>query len=228
MSGSLILVVDDDTSVREMLARELRAAGHDVETAHDGRHGAELAALHDPALVLTDLSMPVADGFALISMVRASSRVPIVVLSVRGRDEDKVRALDLGADDFICKPFSTAELLARIRAHLRRSTPSPDETMRFPGLTIDLARRRVVQDGRELKLTPTELTLLEHLAKNAGKPLTFDQLITRTWGSIDAASRDTLRVHVGALRRKLEPDPSNPRYVTSEPWVGYRFLAEPE
>jgi two-component system KDP operon response regulator KdpE len=228
MSAPLVLVVDDDPGVRQSLARELRVAGYDVEIASDGREGASQASLLDPALIVTDLAMPRADGFALVSAVRASSRTPIIVVSVRGRDDDKVRALDLGADDYVTKPFSMPELLARVRAQLRRTTAGADEkVLRFPDLTIDLARRRVVQGDREIRLTPTELAILELLARNAGRPLTFDQIISRVWGGTAEATRDAVRTHVGSLRRKLEPDPSNPRYVVNEPWIGYRFIAEP-
>ena len=153
--------------------------------------------------------------------------MPILVISVRDRENDKVRALDLGADDFVTKPFSMPELLARVRAQLRRSSGrSGEQRFEFPDLSIDLERRRVTQAGREVRLTPTEFALLELFARNAGKPLTFDRIIARIWKG-SATSHDTVRVHVGSLRRKLEPDPSNPRYLVTEPWVGYRFVAEP-
>jgi two-component system KDP operon response regulator KdpE len=147
---------------------------------------------------------------------------------VREREPDKVRALDLGADDYVTKPFSMPELLARIRAHLRRAGGSAaGSALAFPGLTIDLERRRVVRDGVELHLTPTELALLEMFARNAGKPVTLHQIIARVWKGAPATTHDTVRVHVGSLRRKIEPDPSNPRYLVTEPWVGYRFIADP-
>jgi two-component system, OmpR family, KDP operon response regulator KdpE len=224
--ASVILVVDDDPAIRESLSKELRAAGYTTVTAADGGEGLAAFESRVPDLVLTDLAMPRSDGFQLIAAIRATSRVPIVVLSVRGAEADKVRALDLGADDFVTKPFSAAELQARVRAQLRRTTAAPP-SLAFPGLTIDLDRRRVVQDGREIRLTPTELALLELLATNAGKPLAIDQIIARVWRDAPSTTADTVRVHMSALRKKLEPNPSEPRYIVTEPWVGYRFIAEP-
>jgi two-component system KDP operon response regulator KdpE len=226
---SSILVVDDDPEIRDSLARELRVAGYGVATAGDGEQGERLAREVEPDLVLTDIAMPVVDGFALIEALRRWSRTPIVVLSVRGGDVDKVRALDLGADDYVTKPFSLGELLARVRAQLRRGGGEGDpKELRFQALRVDLQRRRVVESGREVRLTPTEFALLEVFARNAGKPLTLRQLIAKVWDGAPGTSHDTVRVHVGSLRRKLEPDPSNPRYLVTEPWVGYRFVAEPE
>ena len=223
----VILVVDDDPAIRESMARELRASGYTVIVASDGHDGVRAFQSHAPDLVLTDLSMPRSDGFELISAIRPASQTPILVLSVRGNDADKIRALDLGADDFVTKPFSVGELLARVRAQLRRSGGEPTTVLRFADLTIDLERRQVVQGEREVRLTPTEMSLLELLALNAGKPVTLDQMIARVWKGAPGTTNDTVRVHVGTLRRKLEPDPSRPRYVVSEPWVGYRFIAEP-
>jgi two-component system, OmpR family, KDP operon response regulator KdpE len=225
--SSVVLVVDDDPAIRESLSKELRSGGYTVSTATDGREGIDAFGTRAPDLVLTDLAMPRSDGFELISAIRATSRVPIVVLSVRGADPDKIRALDLGADDFVTKPFSVPELLARIRAQLRRSSAVPSTTLTFPDLTIDLERRHVVQGGREIRLTPTEFALLELLATNAGKPMFIDQIIARVWRSAPSTTADTVRVHMSSLRRKIEPDPSDPRYIITEPWVGYRFIAEP-
>jgi len=225
----LILVVDDDPSIRQTLARELALAGYDAVTAADGLAGRELFAERRPDLVITDLAMPRADGFALLSAVRRVDATPVLVLSVRGEEEDKVRALDLGADDYVTKPFSLRELLARVRTQLRRlAAGTAPELLRFPGLEIDRARRTVARDGREIRLTPTELAILELLAGQAGKPVTLRQIIATVWKGAPATTSDTVRVHVGSLRRKLEPDPAEPRYIGTEPWVGYRFLAEPE
>jgi two-component system KDP operon response regulator KdpE len=225
----LILVVDDDPSIRQTLARELALAGYDAVTAADGLAGRELFAERRPDLVITDLAMPRADGFALLSAVRRVDATPVLVLSVRGEEEDKVRALDLGADDYVTKPFSLRELLARVRTQLRRlAAGASPELLRFPGLEIDRARRTVARDGREIRLTPTELAILELLAGQAGKPVTLRQIIATVWKGAPATTSDTVRVHVGSLRRKLEPDPAEPRYIGTEPWVGYRFLAEPE
>lgn len=225
--SNVILIVDDDPAIRESLSKELRAAGYTTMTAADGGEGMNTFLSHVPDLVLTDLAMPRSDGFELIAGIRATSSIPIIVLSVRGADPDKVRALDLGADDFVTKPFSMTELLARVRAQLRRTTAAPPSALAFPELTIDLDRRRVVQGGREVRLTPTEFSLLEVLAINAGKPMFIEQIIARVWRSAPSTSADTVRVHMSSLRKKIEPNPSEPRYIVTEPWVGYRFIAEP-
>ncbi|HEY3056553.1 MAG TPA: response regulator transcription factor [Thermoanaerobaculia bacterium] len=225
--SSVILVVDDDPAIRDSLSKELRAAGYTTMSAGDGSEGASLFHSHAPDLVLADLAMPRSDGFELIAAIRSSSRVPIIVLSVRGADADKVRALDLGADDFVTKPFSLNELLARIRAQLRRTSAKPSTVLAFSDLTIDLEHRKVVQGERDVRLTPTEFSLLELLAISAGKPMFIDQIIARVWRSAPGTTADTVRVHMSSLRRKIEPNPSEPRYIVTEPWVGYRFIAEP-
>ena len=225
--SNVILVVDDDPAIRESLSNELRVAGYTILTASNGTDGVNVFHSSAPDLVLTDLAMPRSDGFELIAAIRASSRVPLIVLSVRGADPDKVRALDLGADDFVTKPFSVTELLARIRAQLRRTSASPSTVLTFADLTVDLERRRVVQGGREVRLTPTEFSLLELLTTNAGKPLFIDHIIARVWRFAPSTTADTVRVHMSSLRKKIEPNPSDPRYIVTEPWVGYRFIAEP-
>lgn len=224
--STLILVVDDDPAIRESIERELRDCGYTTITASDGVEGMRTFATRAPDLVLTDLSMPRSDGFELISAIRAKANTPILVLSVRGDDADKIRALDLGADDFVTKPFSVPELLARVRAQLRRTLAAP-KVLAFDELTIDLDRRRVVQGEREIHLTPTEFALLELLASNAGRPMFTDQIIARVWRDAPGTTPDTVRVHMSSLRKKIEPDPSSPRYIVTEPWVGYRFIAEP-
>ena len=223
----LILVVDDDPSIRQTLTRELALAGYDAISAADGVEGKAVFEERRPDLVITDLAMPRLDGLGLLAAVRKVDATPVLVLSVRGEEEDKVRALDLGADDYVTKPFSLRELFARVRTQLRRAGAAA-EVLRFPGLEIDLARRAVVQEGREIRLTPTELAILELLASHAGRPVTLRQIIATVWKGAPATTADTVRVHVGSLRRKLEPDPGNPRYIGTEPWVGYRFLAEEE
>lgn len=227
MTGGRILVVDDDAAIRRSLVSELRGAGYETIDAVDGRDALSSAARAKPDLVVTDLAMPEMDGFALIAAIRKSLRTPIIVLSVRGGEAERVRALDLGADDFVSKPFSTAELLARVRAQLRRSGMAAMTTIRFPRLTVDLERRRVIADGHDIHLTPTEFSLLTLLATHAGKVITTDQVIARVWRDSPATTPDTVRVHVASLRKKIEPDPSNPQYIVTEPWVGYRFIAEP-
>jgi two-component system KDP operon response regulator KdpE len=223
----VILVVDDDPSIRESLSSELRVSRYTTVSASNGQEGLRAFAAHAPDLVLTDLAMPRSDGFELISAIRATSRTPIIVLSVRGNDPDKIRALDLGADDFVTKPFSVAELLARIRAQLRRTASATAATLAFDDLTIDLERRKVIQGGRDIHLTPTEYGLLELLASNAGKPMFIEHIIARVWRNAPGTTADTVRVHMSSLRKKIEPDPSEPRYIVTEPWVGYRFIAEP-
>lgn len=225
--ASLVLVVDDDPSIRQTLTRELALAGYDTIAASDGIEAKTLFEKRRPDLVITDLAMPRADGMAVVAAVRRVDATSVIVLSVRGEEEDKVRALDLGADDYVTKPFSLRELLARVRTQLRKSgTGAAPEVLRFPGLEIDRDRRTVVQDGRDLHLTPTEFAVLELLASQAGKPVTLRKIIATVWKGAPATTTDTVRVHVGSLRRKLEPDPANPRYIGTEPWVGYRFLAE--
>jgi two-component system KDP operon response regulator KdpE len=222
----LILVVDDDRAIARSLAVELAAAGYEAVTAADGRDGLRLFRDRAPDLVLTDLAMPLVDGFEVVTGVRNVDQTPVIVLSVRGGDRDKIRALDLGADDFVTKPFSLPELLARVRAQLRRHGGGP-QVLEFPGLVIDRDRRLVIESGREIRLTPTEFAILEVLALSAGRPVSIGQIVGRVWKGAPATTPDTVRVHVGTLRKKLEPDPSNPRYIVTEPWVGYRFVVEP-
>jgi two-component system KDP operon response regulator KdpE len=226
MPAPLILVAEDDPTIRETLCEELSAAGYRTTAACDGRDAISSFQDAAPDLVLTDIAMPNRDGFRVISAVRQHDRTPIIVLSVLGGESDKVRALDLGADDYVTKPFSVPELLARVRTQLRRATPQR-MTLEFDELSIDLARRRVRQGDRDVRLTPTEFAILELLATNAGKPVSSREIARRVWNSGEATP-DTVRVHVGSLRRKLEPDPSIPRYIVTEPWVGYRFIAEPQ
>ena len=223
----LVLIVDDDAAIRASLSRELRASGYGTVTAANGMEGVAAFGEQAPDLVLTDLAMPLSDGFELISAIRGSSSTPIVVLSVRGNDADKIRALDLGADDFVTKPFSLPELLARVRAQLRRANPQA-AILKFGGLTIDLDRRRVTEGSRDVRLTPTEYALLELLATSAGRPVFMEQIVARVWRGAAGTTHDTVRVHMSALRRKIEPDPAEPRYIVTEPWVGYRFIAEPD
>ena len=225
---TLVLIVDDDPAIRTALAEEIGSGGYRTITATGANDALALVEERHPDLVVTDLSMPGGDGFSLITSIRELRATPIIVISVRGREQDKVRALDLGADDYVVKPFSVAEVLARVRAQLRRSGIRANEILKFGDLTIDLERRRVAQAGREIHLTPIELSILQLLAANAGKPLTFDRIIAVVWPGTSATTADTVRVHVGSIRRKIEPDSSTPRYIVTEPWVGYRFIGEPD
>ena len=224
----LLLVVDDDPAIRRALATELAAADFAVAEAADGEEGLQRFRELEPDLVLTDLAMPRRDGIALIGAIRGESATPLLVLSVRGEEDDKIRALDAGADDYVTKPFSMREVLARVRAQLRRTRGAAPPVRRFPGLEFDLERRRVLVDGREIRLTPTEFALLDLLTAEAGKPVSIARIVARVWKGAPGTSSDTVRVHVGSLRRKIEPDPGNPRYIATEPWIGYRFLAEAE
>jgi two-component system, OmpR family, KDP operon response regulator KdpE len=228
MKRPRILIVDDDAAIRATLAEQLASRDYEITSAADGGEGFDRFRLDAPDLVLTDLAMPGVDGYELIRRIRSVSAVPILVLSVRGGDAEKVRALDLGADDYVVKPFSMVELLARVRAQLRRpQTSQPRSQLEFPDLLIDIDRRKVTQGGREIRLTPTEYAILELLARNAGRPVTFDDLIAAVWKGAPGTTNDAVRFHVGSLRRKIEPRPATPRYILTEPWVGYRFIAEP-
>src|SRR5689334_19210845 len=241
-----ILVVDDEPQLTRVLRTGLQSRGYDVRAAADGLAGFETFTDWRPDLVITDLAMPVMDGLELCRRVRAISAVPIIVLSAKGEEKTKVEALDLGADDYITKPFGIDELLARVRASLRRAatalTPEPESTVLTAGdFQIDLETRKVLvadreanrdQPGepnhevqREVHLTPKEFDLLVYFVKHSGKVLTHRTLLAAIWGGNYVEQNEYLRVFVGNLRKKLEPDPSNPRYILTEPWIGYRFNA---
>jgi two-component system, OmpR family, KDP operon response regulator KdpE len=225
-----VLVADDDGEVRRAVTLSLGEAGARVFEAVNGREGLFLFHSRHPDVVLTDLEMPGGDGFHLIRGIRQVSSVPVVVLSVHGREESKVAALDLGADDYVTKPFSGMELHARVRAALRRSRlPATPEAglLRFPDLEVDLIRRHLTQGGRRIRLTRLEFRILEVLSTSFGRPYSVSALITAVWMDAPGTTADTVRVHVCTLRRKLEPDPSRPRYIVTEPFVGYRFLPDP-
>src|SRR5712692_6318908 len=220
-----VLVIDDEPQIRRALRAGLERNGYTVSLAASGEEGLDQAALRPPDLVILDLAMPGMDGFEVCRQLREWSKAPIIVLSVREGEADKIRALDLGADDYLTKPFSLGELLARLRAVVRRTSGEEPET---PSLTagdlqIDFARRRVTLGGQEIRLTPTEYELLRHLALNPDRVITHRQLLTRVWGQEYAEDTHTLRVHIANLRNKIEPDPARPRYLHTEPRVGYRF-----
>jgi two-component system KDP operon response regulator KdpE len=222
-----ILVVDDEPQLTRVLRTGLTSRGYDVRVAADGLAGFETFTDWHPDLVITDLAMPVMDGLELSRRLRAISQVPIIVLSAKGEEKTKVEALDIGADDYVTKPFGIDELLARVRASLRRAatlTPEPESTLLTAGdFHIDLETRKVLVLGREVHLTPKEFDLLIYFVKHSGKVLTHRTLLAAIWGGNYIEQNEYLRVFVGNLRKKLEPDPSNPRYILTEPWIGYRF-----
>jgi two-component system KDP operon response regulator KdpE len=220
-----ILIVDDEPNIISTVAALLRAKGYDVLTAMTGRAALEAAERDGPDLIVLDLGLPDIDGVDVCVAVRQSSGVPILVLSARGAEGDKVRALDAGADDYVTKPFGAEELLARIRAALRRvESPSPaSEPIVRGSLVIDRARFRVLRDGEEVRLTPKEFELLTYLAQHPGRVLTHRTILKAIWGPHAGDQPEHLRVLVGSLRKKIEPDPSAPIYILTEPWVGYRF-----
>jgi len=219
-----VLVVDDETQIRRTVGINLRARGFDVDLAETGEDALELAARRRPDVAIVDLGLPGIGGIEVIEGIRGWSRVPIIVLSVRDTEADKVAALDAGADDYVTKPFGMDELLARLRAALRRVIP-PDEApmIETPDFTIDLAAKRVTRQGEEVRLTPTEWQLVDVLVRNRGKLVPQNQLLHDVWGADDSDETGNLREYIARLRRKLEPEQSRPRYLTTEPGLGYRF-----
>ena len=220
-----ILIVDDEPNIIGTVAPLLRAKGYEVLTAMTGRAALETHEREQPDLLVLDLGLPDMDGVDVCAAVRQSSGAPILVLSARGAEGDKVRALDAGADDYVTKPFGSEELLARIRAALRRvETPAPaSEPIVRGGLVIDRTRFRVVRDGEEVRLTPKEFELLTYLAQCPGRVLTHRTILKAIWGPHAGDQPEHLRVLVGSLRKKIEPHPASPKYILTEPWVGYRF-----
>jgi two-component system, OmpR family, KDP operon response regulator KdpE len=219
-----VLVVDDEPQILRALGINLRARGYDVDLASDGEHALDLAARHHPDVVVLDLGLPGIDGVDVIRGLRGWSRVPIVVLSVRDAEPDKVAALDAGADDYVTKPFGMDELMARLRAALRRATPADESpVVETADFSIDLTAKRVLRDGAEVRLTPTEWHLVEVLVRNPGKLVSQQQLLREVWGPGYHDETAYLRVHMANVRRKLEPEPSRPRHFLTEPGMGYRF-----
>jgi two-component system KDP operon response regulator KdpE len=225
---SRILVVDDEPNILGTLAPLLRAQGYEVLTALNGRAALDAVGRDRPDLIVLDLGLPDLDGVEVCRQVRQTSNAAIIVLSARGAENDKVRALDVGADDYVTKPFGAEELLARIRASLRRTEalPAASEPIVRGGLVIDRERFRVLRDGDELRLTPKEFDLLTYLAQRPGRVLTHRTLLRAIWGPHAVDQPEHLRVLVGALRKKIEANPAAPKYILTEPWVGYRFADE--
>ena len=223
-----VLVVDDDRQMLRAVTTALRARGYDVATATDGAAALERLATEQPDLVLLDLGLPKLDGREVITRLRSWSEVPVIVLSVRESQDEKAAALDAGADDYVTKPFGTKELLARMRAVLRRAAPdTPQPLIRYGELEIDLPRQLVKLSGERIHLTPTEYRLLEAMATSPGKLLTHRWLLERVWGPGYGTESHYLRLYVRQLRQKLHDDPAAPRWITTEPGVGYRWLPEP-
>jgi two-component system KDP operon response regulator KdpE len=221
-----VLVVDDEPQIRKALKVNLEARDYEVLLAADGEEALVLAADAHPDVVLLDLGLPGVDGMGVIAGLRGWTDVPIIVLSVRGEESDKVAALDAGADDYVSKPFGMGELLARMRSALRRSAPeAAAPIVATPDFRIDLATTRVTraEDGEEIHLTPIEWGLVEQLVRNAGRLVSQRHLLHEVWGPQYDHETNYLRVHMANLRRKLEPDPSSPRYFVTEPGMGYRF-----
>ena len=228
MNRARILVVDDEPQLTRVLRTGLKSRGYDVRAAADGLAGFEAFNDWHPDLVITDLAMPNVDGLELCRRLRAVSQVPIIVLSAKGEEKTKVAALDLGADDFITKPFGIDELLARVRASLRRATtPVSNEatqtTLESGDFHVDLETREITVRGKSIHLTPKEFDLLVYFIKHSGKVLTHRTVLAALWGGNYVEQNEYLRVFVGNLRKKIEPDAATPRYILTEPWIGYRF-----
>ncbi|HEV8248974.1 MAG TPA: response regulator [Gaiellaceae bacterium] len=224
MSGTRVLVVDDEPQILRALQIKLRGSGYSVETAATAKEALTKAAMRPPEAIILDLLLPDGRGTDVCREVREWSTVPILVLSAVGEERDKIEALDAGADDYVTKPFSGDELLARLRASLRRATPSTEPVIEVGELRIDLEKRTVTMDGRLVSLTPIEYDLLRLFARNEGKLLTHATILREIWGPAYQEESNYLHVYTSHLRRKIEPDPARPRYLLNHPGVGYRFV----
>lgn len=229
-----ILTADDDPQLLRLVSRNLQLDGYDVLTAADGQQALELIEARSPDLVLLDVMMPRLDGFSVCQRVREFSSVPIIILTARGNDQDKIRGLDLGADDYLTKPFSVDELLARVRAVLRRAQLSAVDAAQglrsrvtIGDLSVDYAQHQVTMNGQEVELTPIEYRLLAYLAQNAGRIVTQDLLLEHVWGAEYVGESHLLQVNINRLRRKLEPDIARPCYIQTKTGVGYLLNAQP-
>lgn len=230
MSIGRILIVDDDPQIRRVMKMTLSAEGYEVEDARTGEEAQEALRASPYDLLLLDINMPGAGGLETCREIRAFSEIPIIMLTVRNAEKDKVSALDAGADDFVAKPFSTPELLARIRAALRRAPVPPEggpRNLTLGGVQVDFGRRSVVAQGRELRLTPKEFDILRYLASHPDRAIPHRELLQAVWGPDYGDQVEYLRVFIKQLRQKIEPNPSRPIYILTEPWVGYRFRPAP-
>lgn len=224
MSNVAILVVDDDLQIRRTLRTTLASKGYDVIEATDGQEAIESVLRERPHVVLLDMNMKEMNGLEACRRIRQCFEGPIIMVTVRKAEDDKIAALDAGADDYIVKPFPIGELLARIRATLRRCTPEmPLQKIQLPELTIDFEKKTVAVHGERIRLTPREFDVLHVLATQQGKPVTHEKLLQTVWGPDHREDTENLRVVIKRLRKKIEPDPGNPRYILTQPWTGYRF-----
>jgi len=227
MPDQLVLVIDDEEAIRRFLRVALSSQGYTVVEQRTGREGISCVATAKPDVVILDLGLPDIDGVEVTRLLREWTRIPIIILSVRGSESDKIAALDAGADDYLTKPFGMGELLARLRAALRRTANSPEEPIfRTGSLSVDLSCRLVTVSGHEVQLTPTEYGLLRVLVTHAGKVLTHRHLLREVWGVEFGEEFHVLHVNISNLRRKIEPDPARPQFIITEPGVGYRLRAE--
>ena len=220
-----ILVVDDEPQITRVLRTALGARGYDIRVANDGEMALEIMKDWTPNLIITDLAMPNLDGVQLCKRVRSMSQIPIIILSVRGQERSKIEALDAGADDYITKPFGIGELQARVRAALRRAPPKAEtrEFIDIGNFHIDLAARQVKVRGAEVKLTPKEFDLLTYLAEHPHRVINHRTLLGAVWGEMSTEQPEYLRVFIGQLRKKIEKNPADPKYLLTDRWVGYRF-----
>jgi two-component system KDP operon response regulator KdpE len=224
MADTTILVVDDEPQIRRVLQATLSSSGYDVIEAKNGQEAVEMVIRERPALILMDVNMPGMSGLEACSKIRLSFPGPIIMVTVRNSEHDKIQALDSGADDYVVKPFTMGELLARIRAALRRSgSEGPLPKFESPQLSVDLERRIVDVRGQRIHLSPKEFDVLRLLITQQGKPLTHQKLLQTVWGPDHAEGTENLRVVINQLRKKIEKDPTRPRYILTEPWLGYRF-----
>jgi DNA-binding response OmpR family regulator len=233
LKKSMVLTADDDPHLLRLVMRNLEFEGYEVLTASDGKQALEQIEAREPDLVLLDVMMPKMDGFTVCQRVREFSSVPIIMVTARGQEQDRVRGLDLGADDYLTKPFGVDELLARVRAVLRRSRFTASDqafaspTLTIGDITIDYAQHLVTMGGQEVELTPTEYRILAYLAQNAGRVVTQDLLLEHVWGAEYVGESHILQVNVNRLRHKLEPDPVHPRYILTKVGIGYLIAAQP-
>jgi two-component system, OmpR family, KDP operon response regulator KdpE len=226
-SGQKILIIDDEMQIRRALRLSLEAHGYEVVDAITAHEGITLVASVRPDLVILDLGLPDMDGLDAIKKIREWSQIPVIVLTVKNSEQDKIDLLDAGANDYVTKPFGMGELLARMRAVLRLSLPeASDGIVQTGDLAIDFSKRIVMKRNKEIKMTPTEYSLLSYVARNMGKVITHNQIIKELWGPNATPDSSYLRVYVLQLRRKIEDDPSNPRYLITEPGIGYRLMSD--